>query len=497
VSKRILIFTLALGIVMSLVMGGIAFADQATSTQATPVTLTVYFERYDYPSKFPELAQMTENIVKNYEKLHPNVQIKLIPDTFGEETNYETWLTAQFAAGTEPDISWEQYYQRWVEKGWWIPLNKYLEEPDPYAAPGQGREHWKDCVPNFVWDSIIAPDGNSYTVDLDWVETGVFYNKEIFDKLGISPNFTTWDQFMQDLKIIKAHGYIPFDFGMSGTTWTPYQWIDDIFTTSAFADQVPEMYMPKYSELYKQTYDGEEWRVLTPEETAKAIYDGIYSTNNPRFVEFLKLMKQFSEYWPSGFTSLDYDSMLSLFLSGKAAMVWLGSWSMPEIAQSAPFKWGLTYLPPLSTEQIPQLPKIFQDVSFRVGGPNGAAQYGITIGAEKNHVVSWAVDFLKYLSTPNTMGKVAAASEMYIPMIKGTEVNPAIAFFEKIASYPTRAFMDPEGRFPPAIANEYGTIMENYLVGSINMETAQKQIQEVLNEYVKEMASEYHYSWYK
>ncbi|MEM3714088.1 MAG: extracellular solute-binding protein [Nitrososphaeria archaeon] len=319
-SKKILILVLAVGIVMSVAIGGIAFADQAT-----PVTLTVTLNNYYYPTQYPEFAKMTEKIVQQYEALHPNVHITLIPWIWSNQTDYETWLTAQYAAGKEPDIAWEQYYNRWIEPGWWVSLDKYLEEPDPYAAAGAGKEHWKDAIPEFVWNTTVAPDGKQYSLCLDWAETGLYYNEEIFNKLGISPNFTSWDQFMQDLKIIKEHGYIPLDFGMSSSQWSTYQWVDDIFTTAVFASEVPQMEMPKYNEQYNQYYKGEEWRDLTPEEIAKAIYDGLYSAYSPQFVEFLKLVKEFSQYWPNGFASLSYNDMLSLFASGKAAMMWYGN----------------------------------------------------------------------------------------------------------------------------------------------------------------------------
>ncbi len=497
-SKRVLISLLVFGIVISLAIGGVAFADQAT-----PVTITVLTQYYTGtvgPQQFPKVNQMMLEIAKQYEQLHPNVTINFIPWTFtgaNGQTTFETWLVSQFAAGTEPDISWEQCSNTWIQPGWWMPLNSYLETPDPYAAAGAGKEHWKDCLPDFVWSAVAAPNGDYYTLATDWIETGLFYNKAIFDKLGLSPNFTSWDQFMQTLKTLKEHGYIGLGLSMSNSQWSVYQWLDDIVTTACFADKVPQMYMQKYSELYKtQTYDGEEWRVLTPEEVAKAIYDGLYSANSPEFVEFLNIIKALSQYFPNGFTS-NVDNT-ALFYSGKEAMLWSTSGQVPLLRQSQPpFEWGITYLPPFSTQQIPQLPKMFQDVSFRVGGPTATGQFNISMGAVKKGVASWAVDFLKYLSTPNTMGKVINEEGADIPMITGTPMATSLAFFKTVASYPVRAFMDPIGRFTPTYTTEYDTVIENYLTGTIDMKTAQQEIQSIFDSFAKSMALEYHYSWYK
>ena len=493
-SKKVLIFVLALGIMMSLAISGIAFADQAT-----PVTLVFFPMGYYYdPVNYPTIAKLTENIVQKYEELHPNVTIKLIPN-FGGGADYETWLTAQFVAGSEPDITWQQYYNAWYQTDWWIPLNKYLETPDPYAAPKAGKRHWRNALPTFVWNNIVAPNGNYYTIPLDWVETGLYYNKDIFDKLGIDPNFKTWDQFMSALKIIKEHGYAPMTGYMSTTRLIGqlYDWVDEVFMTAAFADKIPETFMEKYNKAFAQTYQGKPWRLLTAEELAKAVYNGIFSAYDPRFAEALKLEKEFIQYWPRGFASLSENDELTMFLSGKAAIMWQGSWEMPAVAQSAPFKWGLTYLPPFSTAQFPHLPKMFQDVSFRVGGPSSQSQYSITVGAKKRGVLSTAVDFLKYLSTPDTWAKVILKGGRFIPMIKGTQIPPSMAFFQKIASYPTRAFLNTTGSLNNKETAEYYTIMENYLLGSINLTTAQKELQGVLNKFLKRMESENHYEWYK
>jgi raffinose/stachyose/melibiose transport system substrate-binding protein len=336
--KKNLMIALIFGIVMSLTIGTTILADDTT-----PVTLTFFPQNYYDPSQHPDIANLVEQVVKSYEELHPNVKIELIPNFSSQD--YETWLTAQFVAGKEPDIAWQQYYLSWNQPDLWISLNKYLDTPDEYATTGNGKEHWKDVLPSIVWETTISPNGNNYTINFDWVETGLYYNKTIFDKLGISPDFKTWDQFVQACKKIKAHGYVPLDIYMSTTNMsgTIYDWVDDITTTAAFADIVPQMYMEKYNRMYPQYYNDKIWRPLTTEEVVKAVYDKKYSAYDQRFVEFLKAEKEMSQYFPSGFTSLGQDGQMSLFLSGKSAMMWNGSWQMSAVGQGASFDWGLTY----------------------------------------------------------------------------------------------------------------------------------------------------------
>jgi ABC-type glycerol-3-phosphate transport system substrate-binding protein len=487
VSKRILIFTLALGIVMSLAMSGIAFADQQ-------IVISWYPQNYYQPKSYPELAKVVESVVKGYEELHPNVKIVLVPTV---PTNYTTWLNTQFAGGTEPVIAWNFYTTMWEQTGWWVPLNKYLDEPDPYAAPGQGREHWKDAFPDYLIQGLKSPDGTSYTIAFDWTETALVYNKAIFDKLHLSADWKTWGEFIDTLAKLKQAGYIPFGMQMSNTGWSLETWADAIVTSACFADQVPQMIMKSY-ENRSTSYNGYTWQALAPEEIVKAMYDGIYSPYNPRFVEFLNIMKQWSQYWPSGYNA---DIPLnSLFYSGKLAIMWIGSWQYNDLllpSSKPPFSWGITYLPPFTNNEIPTLPEQFLDTSFRVGGPTGTGSYGITVKAEKEGIVNQAVDFLMYLSTPETMGKIMLTANMNIPMLKGVPLTPGMEQFEKVTAMPPVALGGPGSRFLTTYYNDYQTTIQQYLMGSIDMKTAQQKLQQIFDNNVKAFATQYNYSWYK
>ena len=139
-----------------------------------------------------------------------------------------------------------------------------------------------------------------------------------------------------------------------------------------------------------------------------------------------------------------------------------------------------------------------QDVSFRVGGPSSAAQYGITVRAQKEDLMKEAVDFLMYLSTPDTLGKVIAAEGRFVPMIVGTKVSEDVKFFaENVASLPTRAFTDPAGRLTPEAGEKYKKVMQEYLLGQIDIKTAQEKFQQIFEEALKDLAQENKYDWYK
>lgn len=472
-------------------------SSQATQSAAKTRTISVLMNNYYYPTQYPKVAKMSQALAAKWEKSHPGYKIHLLPWRWSNESNYRTWLTAKVAAGNEPTVAWEQYYKMWDETGWWVPLDKYLQQPDPYAPAGKGKTHWKNVLPGFVWNNIKAPDGHYYTLALEWVETGMYYNKNIFKKAGVSADWKTWPQFINALKKLKEAGYAPL-YVSTNAGWSNYQWVDDIMTTEFFASKVPQMYMPKFAKEYSQTYDGKQWRTMTTEELAKAIYDGTYKATGPRFTDELKVIKNWSKYWIPGYSTINYNSGLAAFLSGKVAIAWLGTWSLPQIKSSASFKFGVTYLPPLGRSTDPYIPKKFENVSFRVGGPSASFQLGITAHGKKEGLVKPAVNFLKFLSTPDHMGKEIVAAGQYIPMIRGTKSPPALAYFaHHVAAMPVRAFTDPIGRLTPQAGHQYDIAIQNYLLGQASLAKTESTIQTVLNKSVATLAKQNHYSWYK
>ena len=55
---------------------------------------------------------------------------------------------------------------------------------------------------------MAAPDGQMYCIVLDMIETGIYYNKTIFRKLGLREP-KDWNEFFAIQKKIKEAGYTP------------------------------------------------------------------------------------------------------------------------------------------------------------------------------------------------------------------------------------------------------------------------------------------------
>lgn len=469
-------------IVLSLILSTALFSAK---------TIEVYLQNIYDPTQYPETSKILEEIVDEYERLHPDIKIVLIPaedgggGASGTEYNIRTWLTARMAAGNPPHIAWEQYYMRPVQKGWWIPLDIYLDLPNPYFFD----KSWKESIYDHVWRNVISPDGHYYTLAMDWVETGFYYNKEIFNKLNLPTNFESWEEFISTLDKLKNSEYVPF----VAQEWGYFQWADDILMSAFWNDKVPEMFLEETG----RTYKGREWRMLTVEEVAKAIYDGTLNAYDERFKNYLETLKEWSKYWAPGYSVITETDALTLFLSEQAAIFWSATGAKVDIEKSASFDWGITYFPPITCAKEYLLPE-FSDVSFRVGGPSSVGQYGITIRAQNENLIEECVDFLMYLSTPETFGKVLAIDGRYLPMIVGTEVSQQLKYFaENVATLPERAFPDPAARLTPEQGARYKSAIQNFLVGTWNIERTQREIQEGWENAVEILAKENSYGWYK
>lgn len=472
--------------------------EEQETEQGDRTVIEVVLNQYYRPAQFPDVAELTEQYVAEYEAENPEIDIQLIPWTWGQsESDYRTWLTARVNAGDQPHIAWEQYYAKWEQPGRWLQLDEYITEPNPYAPEGAGAQEWQNMLPDFVWSGVRAPDSHYYSLALEWVETGIFFNREIFEEVGVSSDWSTWEEFVDAQQAISEAGYAPL-FVNTASGWSIYQWVDDIMTTALFSDVVSDMFMDKYIEQYAQEYDGQHWRTLTNEEVARAIYDGTYTADDPRFRRMLELIGEWSDYWIPGYSTINYENGLSAFLSGRVAMAWLGTWSLPQIEESAPFDWGVTYLPPIGRDANPDVAEEFSDVSFRVGGSSAAAQYGLTTRAEEDGVVEEALDFLKWLTVPDRFGNLILEAGSYVPMIRGVDAPESLQYFaEEVASFPVRAFTDPVARWTPEAGERYNIAIQRYLVGENSLDETVEEIQGILDDAVATQAEENGYDWYQ
>jgi len=448
-------------------------------------------QNYYAPQTYPDSSEIVMELAEKYQNIHPDVKLNLI-ELPPNETDARTWLTTRITANKAPQVAWEQYYKKWeqTKSNWWLPLDDFLELPNPYVDAGQpGSKKWKNLIPDFVWDETRSPQGKQYQVTLDWVETGLYYNKEIFNEVGITADWNNWSEYLVDLKKLQDAGYqTPIGvFILPG--WSTYQWADDLVMSAVWEDKVPEFYMDKYN------MSGQNLRTLNQEEFTKAIYDDKYNTSDPRFDAFLTIMKEWSKYWGEGFTSGSQNQNYQDFIAQRLPMYWGGSWDMKNVSKETQFDYGVTYLPKITKETS----EYASGKIYRVGGPSSAAQYGIPMQVVREGKLREAVDLLMFWSAQQNGGNLIKESMMFLPMVKGVDTNPAMAAFQDVASLPIRLFPDPISRLTSRGGNDYDRVMQDFLLGNIDKATAKNKIQDIMEDTVRQLGMKYadEWAWYE
>jgi raffinose/stachyose/melibiose transport system substrate-binding protein len=147
-------------------------------------------------------------------------------------------------------------------------------------------------------------DGTVPSVPFQCYIEGLFYNKKIFAEHGITVP-TTYDELLADAAKLKAAGVTPFS--ASGSTgWTISRWIGIL--------------------LYRE---------LGP-NAMQAIKNGTAKLTDPAYVKAAQQVADLGKdgYFSSGITSLSYDAATTQFLTGKSAMMYMGTWLLASVNSS-------------------------------------------------------------------------------------------------------------------------------------------------------------------
>jgi raffinose/stachyose/melibiose transport system substrate-binding protein len=159
----------------------------------------------------------------------------------------------------------------------------------------------------------VTFNGKTYGIPGETETVGLFYNKKIFNRLGIDQP-ASLDDLAAAAKKAKAAGLVPLAVS------DKEGWEGGHLLSMALSSAVGPAGM-------------------------KALLDGHKSWNSPKVTSSLALWDDYNKagYLPNSPTSVDYDGATAMFYSGKAAMIPTGSWLVGEIDDNTNFPVG--YIP--------------------------------------------------------------------------------------------------------------------------------------------------------
>lgn len=202
-------------------------------------------------------------------------------------------------------------------------------------------------------------DGKIYGVPVSKEISYIYYNKEIFEKAGVTApdaGFATWADFFKACDAIKASGAIPLGMDTADSGWLTNLWYSALIGTNGEA--------------------GSTWM--------NTMYPADYNT--PEVIEATaSLQKMLSEYTTADAVGGKYDPMATHFFNGEVAMFPNGPWMIPDFknTEKAPEgfydKVGVMLLPCSGMEMVPTP--------------------GDMVGAKDPAKIEAAVAFLKFETT--------------------------------------------------------------------------------------------------
>jgi raffinose/stachyose/melibiose transport system substrate-binding protein len=304
----------------------------------SPVTLSAYYE-----TGFPLPRALSDEFTKQ----NPNVTFDIREDQFAVITQN----APRVLADNPPDLMRLPQMSE-------LAGDSLLKNLDPYAV-AFGWDQW----PASQLEQLRVDadgrrgDGPLYGMGLNFSLTGVFYNKELAARIGMSAAPTTLAELDDALARAKQAGITPiqqFNGGATGGLAFPLQNL-----MSAYGPPGP---------VNAWIFQQEGARIDTPENIKAA-------QHLERWVK--------AGYFSDDANSMDYATMMSRFIGGEGLFMFNGDWESANLDKQMAAKAGFFLMPPATA-----------------GGTQAAMSAPLTfgIGANAKHADCAAV-FLDWVAT--------------------------------------------------------------------------------------------------
>ncbi|CAM4317516.1 extracellular solute-binding protein [Paenibacillus alkaliterrae] len=288
---------------------------------------------------------------------------------------------------------------------------------------------------------MFTRDGKTYAFSqAGWVG-GIYYNKDLFAKVGVTEEPKTWQEFIDLCLKLKEAGIMPL-----------YDNAGDISTIQGAL--VASMTLSKDPEYDAKLFTGE-----------KTFADG--------WSEPLKLWKEGlvdNGIIDSGMIGLTGDQIVNEFAVGNVAMIQGGPWNIPAIEKANPeLQFSMMAVPGVEPGQ-----------EYYSGAPN----VGFAVNSKSKNQEA-ALKFVEYLSTPEGLELFEKGTGQIIT-VNGYEskVHPALekAYKEGLLAGKFYLPMVSWPRHQEALRNQMVVSVQDLLVGKGSMGDVTKALDQKLKE---------------
>nr|WP_134699643.1 ABC transporter substrate-binding protein [Ammoniphilus sp. YIM 78166] len=372
-----------------------------------------------------EIVDQLKALTDEYTKQHPHVVFNI--ETVGGGADGAAALKAKFASNKAPDIFTNEGYQ--AAQVWKAKFEDLSDQP------------WVQDAFEGTLDGMTI-DGKLYGMPFNIEGYGFAYNKKLFEKAGIQELPKTFSELEVTAEKLQAAGITPFSVGY-GEWWV----------LANHGLSVPFSYQENPDQFIQGLNDG----------TGKI-------AGNEHFDNYFKLIDLTIKYGNKNPITTDYNTQVTLFATGEAAMIQQGNWIQPMLDKISP-NMEVGFIPLALSDDPVKADKLMIDVPSNWVIHNGAPE------ADKQA----AKDFLNWMVTSEE-GKTAITKEFkYIPAFKTIEakaedIGPLGADLLKYSAegkaYPWQ-FM----KYPDGVGQEFGASLQAYVAGKASKEDTMKALE--------------------
>lgn len=335
-------------------------AETTAGAEKEPVKLTMWWWG---EQEGPGLEGWINESIEKYQTLNPNITIEAVLQT--TEGLYSAFRTAAEAKKT-PDIQylWSEigvFEDVW--KGNIMDITKFWSEED---------------LKNMNYADTGLFEGKRYGVSFYFMPYTMVYNKKVLESSGIMNPPTTWSEFLDDCKILKDKGYIPFSTGLK----------DNMFAAFIVDSMLPQ-YINKQSDVMLPVIGKAKW-------------------TDDNYVDWLKQLNLLTPYLNEDAASIDVLQGVDAFGLGNVGFTYYAYG-------------GISPLYKILGNDLQRMsfPKIGDGSIFSDTAPQSAQQ--LVVPAYSKHPKE-ATDFLKFLLSQERANAMYAASGLF-PVNKEFDTN--------------------------------------------------------------------------
>lgn len=353
---------------------GVAYNELVVGTDYTDLTadIKIISHRTDL------IADGTfDAYVAAFQELYPNITI-----TYEGITDYASDMTTRLTSNDWGDICM-------------IPTTIPLTELSDYFAPLCDLSAIED---EYNFASTRSYDGKVYGIPSTGNAQGIVYNKQVFEDAGITELPTTPDEFIDDLKAIKAYDssidplYTNYAAGWTMTAWDAY--IGGGATGNADYLNVE---MPQTHDVFAKGALGDD--NIGP----YAVYNILYQAVSQGLTE-------------ADPTTTDWEGCKGRINNGEIGTMVLGSWAIVQMQAAGDNADNIGYMP---------FPITVDGVQYASAGADYS--YGVNKNTSDDNKIA-AELYIKWLSESSNF----AYDQGGIPVLKSQEYPETLAAFDGI-----------------------------------------------------------------